>query len=496
MPLTPEERRERRMKRLREEYVDPFRGLAQSARDAAADDGRVVDEDGDAGLAEEAGLADEVAEDQRDWGDFGESWQLESDSDARSEDDHGTTVREIHMEMMHAAVGAENVDPDQVVDAPGPQSRNMSVSDIENFLVGLQARREVPVKVMMDIVDFLRKNSDSVCEALRNGELQSFRTMRRHALANGPDVRVDVVCEDAEGATVELVGLDRFPRKTIRGRKLSLKSSLYYCDLSAITKGHCETHPDEITCREIDVSVDGIPESRSSGLSIDVLCVRFVGCSSVYAVAIMQPWRKRLPGKDEAIFKHFLEDLPGSGLKIRRVIADAPKRAPLQGLKSHAANSSCPYCTAKKVNGQYPSSSMGQELRTDDELRRQGAEVANGATNDDGVKGIGILTSVPGLDLIKDIPAEVMHLVFLGVCRKMVKLLYKQRPVQGGAKLYPVKFPAADDTKANVMLRKQKAITDFSRRTRDLDVAVLKAEEYRNRNRTGQSSWRRSTKTS
>ncbi len=484
MPLTPEERREKRLRRIREEYVDPYRATAQSALAYAG--GAASDTESTTGSR----IGDEPVPDN-DWPELLclEDELPQHDVELSSDDETAALVHAVEMDVVR-----RQTDPDVLVPAPafgvgeddpeeeGDEGGRVSCTDIENFLVGLQARREVPVKVMMDIVDYLRQNPTGISRALETNQLRSFRVMRAHALTELPNVKVDVACEDRQGRLVSMTGLDRFPRKELRNRKLSLIYAMYYVNLTDLYDWHIKLHGNVVSSRIIDVSVDGVPESRSSGLSIDVLCIRFADCRNVYAVAILQPWKKRMSGKDAAILAPFLGDLPASGLKVRRIIADAPKRAPMQGLKSHAAKSGCPYCKAHKINGQYPSSTMDHPLRTDADLRQEGAHVAAGGSSHDGVKGIGLAACIPGLDLIRDIPAECMHCIHLGVCRKMIKLMYKQKAAPGGQKLYPVRFTAADDAPLNAILRQQKGLSHFSRRPRDLDCAVYKAEEYRNLN--------------
>ncbi len=470
MPATPALRRKKRQDKLRQDYVDPYRegaapySAAEQAENAAA-----------IGLTE--GIEDEVYDyesapcDDPDW--------RVDEGDDEGDD---SVVREIQTAMAAQRLEEREQEYGDVTlqnpyTAPAIPSRQTSREDIEHFFVGLQCKRDVPKAVMIDIIEYLRRNAVVICHALESGELASFRAMRDHATKLAPKVRIDVVCTDREGSEVAFSGLTRFPRKEIGERDLRLVYALYYCSLSDIYQWHCKAHPDGIASRIIDMSVDGVPESKSSGLSIDVLCVRFTDCRAIYPLVILQPWKKKLGGKDALTLKPLLQELEQSGLSVRRIIADAPKRAPLQGLKSHAATSGCPYCVAKKVNGKYPSGTFGGHLRTDHELRRQGEEVERGEANAYGVKGKGLAADIPRLDLTRDIPAESMHLVFLGVVRKMLKLMYLPKP---GQTRYEVRHMPADDSHLNALLRYQKGLTNFSRCTRDFDRANYKSEEYRN----------------
>ncbi len=366
---------------------------------------------------------------------------------------------------------------DEEVDWTGqePEKRLLSADQLGTFFVGLQARREVPKQVMADVISFMRDNKESFVAALQKDELPSFRAMRYKAIKELPTVKLDVCTETASGEEVMFMGIGTYPRKEIRDRKLQVKYTLYYVSLKDVLAVHEKSHPNKIIGWDIDLSSDGVPESRSSGLSLDIVSVRFHGCRNIHAIAIFQPAKKGLKDKDRIALRHFLDEIPETPLKVKRVIADAPKRAALQGLKTHAAKVGCPYCYAKKVDGKYPSSTFRGEPRTDSRLRREAeALVAGTDTEDRGVRAVSPLVDLPGLDLIRDVPAEAMHLINLGVVRKMISMMYKTN------KTYEVSFRAADVALLNAALKEAHSLSDFSRKPRDLDVAVYKAEEYRN----------------
>ncbi len=351
-----------------------------------------------------------------------------------------------------------------------------------DFVVGLQARREVSQAVVMDIVDYLRKESDSLGKVLSNGVLPSFRQMRRKAIANAPQVLIDVCCMERTGEEFFFHRQKAYPRKAIKEKKLTMIYALYYVSVERTYEWHAACHPSRVNLpRQFDVSIDGVPESKSSGLSIEVLSIRFMGCKNVYTIGILQPSRKGMQNKDSVTMKHFLDELEKSDFEVRFVIADAPKRSSLRGLKSHAANFSCPYCHACKVDGHYPSNTFRQAPRSDSEIRRVAELVENGrVTNSEGVKCRSILNNVKGLDLVNDIPAEPMHLVWLGIVRKMIKLMYKQKTVTTSKYWKSVSFIQSPESSINAELHKCKGLPEHNRRPRDLDTTVWKAEEYRN----------------
>ena len=359
----------------------------------------------------------------------------------------------------------------------------VGVEDISDFLVGLQCRRGVPEKVMRDLVDYLQKNASAVSAALTDKTLPNYRTMRRQAaIHKAPTVKVDVQFEE-EGMTKKFMCLKKFPKKILSTPGIDHKYTLYHVAIQDVVALHGLLHPSGKSVKELDLSVDGVPESKSSGRSIDILSIRFVGCRAIYCMAVLQPTRRGLGVPDGVILEHFLRELSESTLSVRRVIADAPKRASLQGLKQHSASYACPYCTAKKEEGVYPSWSFGAPLRTSEGLRAMGRRLEDDDFSSDedreeickGVKKLSPLSALD-LDLIRDVPAEPMHLIHLGIVRKMLNLSYSS----GSVSAKQVDFRRASDATLNGILLRTKSLRRFARFTRRLDTATYKAEEYRN----------------
>ncbi len=359
--------------------------------------------------------------------------------------------------------------------AKAPVSKDEAVDNAAKFFAGLQARREVPHAVLSDIVDYLKDNAESMSEVLKTNSLPTYRSMRYKVLRNAPKLKLDLDAETADGDVVSYRNLEKYPKKDLESKGLRPIYSHYYVSLKAVKEMHRNGHGDGVNCKNVDMSLDGVPESKSSGLSIEVLSIRFHGCDNIYSVGILQPAKKGLKGKDEIILRPFLEELEHAGLAVKRVIADAPKRAVLQGMKTHASTQGCHYCMAAKVNGKFPSSTFGAEPRTDAAIRRvadalEAGEIVEGH----GVKGHSPLRHVPGIDLVNDIPSEAMHLICLGVVRRMMRCSYNIGPKMS------VSHKPADVAPLNRRLQKCKGITNFPRRPRDFDPAVWKAQEYRN----------------
>ena len=91
------------------------------------------------------------------------------------------------------------------------------MEDVTKFLTSIQARRDVSIEVMTDIIKYMRGNAEAFSKFLQEGSIPSFRTMRDTALRDIPNVKLDVRCTDP--ATDEIISWNkvaRFPRKEIR----------------------------------------------------------------------------------------------------------------------------------------------------------------------------------------------------------------------------------------------------------------------------------------
>ncbi len=334
---------------------------------------------------------------------------------------------------------------------------------------------------MSDIVSYLVKNKESVCRSLQNGEVDSFSRMRSRVLEGLPAVKFDVAVTTAGEVQETWRGLLQFPKKKISQGGYTLVYVLYYFDFPAIVRHHAKLHEGKNVGSRFDLSLDGVPESKSGGVSIDVLSIKYENCRNVFTVAIMQPARKGLGLTEEIVLEPVLSRLAETHLSVRRIIADAPKRANLRGLKQHSSKFGCPYCKAKKEGKSFPSSTMTAEPRTDAELREVAERISLSPPSLQeqdqfaGVKKLSPLRCLP-IDLVNDIPAEVMHLVNLGIVRRILTLCYRGT----GGKAKDVDFKRASTDELNVMYMRSKSLSAFSRNPREFDVGTFKAEEYRN----------------
>ena len=298
---------------------------------------------------------------------------------------------------------------------------------------------------------------------------------------------------------------------------------------------------------EVQTSLDGVTEAKSSTVSLDVYSTKFRDCRYIYPHRLVRPIKKEFVDNRE-LLKKVLSDYSDNGVTITNIVADNLKRATMKDCLNHSALFPCEYCfaketriTAKKFLAQnqsktehtkktiidkiktiekeepsekrentlnvlknivleletnetsktrqitvWPASTMNQELRTKEKVmdivrlihENELNEEADPLTKDQvkGVVGHSPLLDLENFDFVNNVPTEYMHLGCLGVVKRLTELTFNvglNRPRITKRKLSSTKL-------FNELMALTKVVFEFSRRSRDLDFAVFKAEEFRN----------------
>lgn len=223
----------------------------------------------------------------------------------------------------------------------------------------------------------------------------------------------------------------------------------------------------------LQLNVDGISVFNSSPLSFWPILCAIKDQKEIFSVGI---WLgKGKPERVNDFLSDFVEDflalqneLGPEILKISAFICDAPARSFISGIKNHTGYFGCAKCVTK---GRYLENRIcfpetGAPLRTDDSFRsRRQSKHHNEST---------LLIKLP-MDMVMDIPYEYMHLICLGVTRKLLHLWIS-------AKKSPVRLARHLQGQLNErLLRAGKYTpTEFARRSRSLnELDHWKATELR-----------------
>ena len=91
------------------------------------------------------------------------------------------------------------------------------------------------------------------------------------------------------------------------------------------------------------LSLDGVQESKSGGVSLDTYSLNFMSCRTVYPFKIVRPCNKHKYNEQRHI-KQTIDDLNDNHVIIDDGIFDNPKRAVVRCALSHSARYGCEYC--------------------------------------------------------------------------------------------------------------------------------------------------------
>ena len=157
-------------------------------------------------------------------------------------------------------------------------------------------------------------------------------------------------------------------------------------------------------------------------------------------------------------------------INIAAFVCDTPAKSMILNVKGHTGYSSCVTCqiTGHRIeNVTSFSTEQNTELRTNEDFRRN-IYLGNYQI------GHTILTDIPGLDMVGDFPRDYMHLLCLGITRKLL-YLWKYGPMN--IRLSPTQLTMISQ-RLEVFFNEMS--TNFARRPRSLKfIKQWKATECR-----------------
>ena len=103
----------------------------------------------------------------------------------------------------------------------------------------------------------------------------------------------------------------------------------------------CEDHA--LNDPKIQLSLDGVLESKSSFNSLDTYSVKFDNCRNIYPIRLIKPCEKFKFDEQEQL-RLVLDDINDNELEIECVVLDNPKRSDVRCAKCASAKFGCEYC--------------------------------------------------------------------------------------------------------------------------------------------------------
>ncbi|CAN8028629.1 unnamed protein product [Ixodes persulcatus] len=228
---------------------------------------------------------------------------------------------------------------------------------------------------------------------------------------------------------------------------------------------------------EFIVNVDGLPLTKSTTDQFwpILCCVRNCGkldpfpvgvfygqCKALDANIFLEPFVAELK---EALEQGVLIEGKVVNVELSAIVCDAPAKSYILSIKGHTGYFSCTKCTVKGTysNGRMSFPELEAPLRTDKDFRCSLQEGHH--------TGETILKELP-IDLVKQVPLDYMHLVCLGVVKKI--LWFR------GSKTYRLGNAVRDEMSRKCVELAQFVASDFSRKPRTFsDLDRWKATEFR-----------------
>lgn len=228
------------------------------------------------------------------------------------------------------------------------------------------------------------------------------------------------------------------------------------------------------------INIDGLPIFKSSKSSLWLILCSDTILKSVFIVGAYFGQTK--PENHNDFLRKLVNEailLINNGLvhneirvaiNLHGLICDAPAKAFVLAVKNHTGYNSCTQCTIRGdyINGNvcFPATNLNNALRTDQDFESN--------KYDDYQTGDTILKQIPNFGLVSSVPLDYMHLVCLGVVKKLILLWIKgPRSVRLSQQLL--------NQISGALLNLQTSVpNDFVRRPRSLkDVKFWKATEFR-----------------
>ncbi|CAI6358346.1 unnamed protein product [Macrosiphum euphorbiae] len=234
---------------------------------------------------------------------------------------------------------------------------------------------------------------------------------------------------------------------------------------------------------KVVVGIDGLPLSKSSSSQFwPILAYLDPYKGYIFLIGLYHGHKK--PADSNDFLRNFIEeaeDLVRNGIyldnKIRTVsihsiCADAPAKSFIMKIKGHTGYFSCTRCLAE---GEHVGSTCFPFKKSNCRERTHEGYINKSQEEHHVGDSLSDLIRIPGFDMVKSFPLDYMHLVALGVMRKLIHFWLHKGPLT-------VRLPSWKIKKisTNLMFLKSAITNDFVRKPRLIqDVSHWKATELR-----------------
>lgn len=363
-----------------------------------------------------------------------------------------------------------------------PNSTSPNLSD-------LYLHREVN-KLPNPVSPFYSNNEFSSKEMLAPIENNSFETDLGcwATECNVPQITVNKLLKLMK--RYELIKTEKLPqdcRTLLAGPKLTIGNirnvipgRYYHFGLKSGIKTFLSTKLTEIN---LAIGVDGLPLSKSSNSQFWPILAYIIGVEkTVFPVGIYHGYTK--PKCTNEFLSDFILEakelitegivLNGSIIQVRikLFICDAPAKSFILNIKGHSGFYSCSRCIQE---GEYYERRVCFPYSKNKSVKKTHKDYVNMTYEDSHIGTISKLVELEGLDVVSAFPLDYMHLVCLGVTRKLITLWMHKGPMQ-------TRLPSKSIHALSKSLLDLKPLipSEFVRKTRHIqDISRWKATELR-----------------
>ncbi|KYN17972.1 hypothetical protein ALC57_09733, partial [Trachymyrmex cornetzi] len=177
---------------------------------------------------------------------------------------------------------------------------------------------------------------------------------------------------------------------------------------------------------QIQIGIDGLPISRSSSNQLWPILGRIMPNGKVFLIGCY--FGKTKPADVNKFLQQFVEEISNLinkgvtyneitfSISVHSIICDAPAKSFITLTKGHTGYFSCSKCT---IEGDFIANricfpNFHYEARTDDSFSNHIQEEHH--------LGRSILLNIPHFDIVSHIPLDYMHMICIGVVKKLIKL--------------------------------------------------------------------------
>jgi len=268
----------------------------------------------------------------------------------------------------------------------------------------------------------------------------------------------------------------------------TIQSGYYYhFGIANGLKSHCNFSIINENIIKLVVGIDGLPLTKSSSSAFWPILAyaRYSSFkSNVFLVGLY--WGKEKPQCSNSFLKNLVDELKflaengmdtaygRKNVKVETFCCDTPAKSFILNTKGHVGYYSCPRCIVEGERINNTMCFLGTNFR-----KRTHLDFINRVDDEHHIGNtISILTEIPYINMVDDFSIDYMHLVCLGIVKKLILLwlgIFKKSPVNVRIQSQNVHVIT------NCLLFNKKYVTvDFSRKPRGLnDIVRWKATEFR-----------------